>query len=784
MKYKKLISFLAFFLAVLSVYGQNPFILKSGEPVTIACGNSEEEVVHTALNLLNRDVESVFSTRIIVTPESKKGMIIVGTIGQSDLIDKAGVDLSPIKNKKEAFLLAVSSTGKLVIAGSDKRGTAYGVMELSRLIGVSPWEWWADATPAKKEIFQLPASYRNMQSPSVEYRGIFINDEDWGLTPWSWQTYEPSDVKGQIGPKTHERIFELLLRLRANTFWPAMHGCSVPFYFTPGNKEVADKFGIFIGTSHCEPMMRNTNGEWKRDGVGEYDYVHNSAHVLSFWEQRVKEVAGLDNLYTLGMRGVHDGAMNGAKTIEEQKAVLTKVLKDQRDLLTKYVNKDVTQVPQVFIPYKEVLDVYHAGLQVPDEVTLMWCDDNYGYIRHFPTAEERARKGGNGVYYHISYWGRPHDYLWLGTVHPSLVYQQMSLAYERGIQKMWILNVGDIKPAEYQVELFLDMAWNLEAVKQQGVAAHQRHFLEREFGKNRADRLQPVMQEAYRLAYIRKPEFMGNTRVEESLSIYNIVKDLPWSEEEITKRLAAYGHLSEEVEALGRLIPANRQSAYFELVKYPLQGAAQMNRKLLVAQLARHGKADWSRSDAAFDSIVALTTHYNALENGKWNRIMDYRPRNLPVFSRVERRLPIDSLASHRPHFRLWNGMDGTEGKPVACEGLGYEGKAAGIRKGESLAFTFEGCPSDSVEVEVRLLPTHPVEGGHLRFLLAVDDTEYAVSYATQGRSEEWKENVLRNQAVRRWVFPIGKEDKHRLTIKALDEGVVLDQILLYDIEH
>ena len=237
MKYKKLISFLAFFLAVLSVYGQNPFVLKSGEPVTIACGNSEEEVVHTALNLLNRDVESVFSTRIIVTPESKKGMIIVGTIGQSDLIDKAGIDLSPIKNKKEAFLLAVSSTGKLVIAGSDKRGTAYGVMELSRLIGVSPWEWWADATPAKKEIFQLPASYRNMQSPSVEYRGIFINDEDWGLTPWSWQTYEPSDVKGQIGPKTHERIFELMLRLRANTFWPAMHGCSVPFILHRATKK-------------------------------------------------------------------------------------------------------------------------------------------------------------------------------------------------------------------------------------------------------------------------------------------------------------------------------------------------------------------------------------------------------------------------------------------------------------------------------------------------------------------------------------------------------------------
>ena len=789
MKYKKLISFLAFFLAVLSVYGQNPFVLKSGEPVTIACGNSEEEVVHTALNLLNRDVESVFSTRIIVTPESKKGMIIVGTIGQSDLIAKAGVDLSPIKNKKEAFLLTVSSNGKLVIAGSDKRGTAYGVMELSRLIGVSPWEWWADATPAKKEIFQLPASYRNMQSPSVEYRGIFINDEDWGLTPWSWQTYEPSDVKGQIGPKTHERIFELMLRLRANTFWPAMHGCSVPFYFTPGNKEVADKFGIFIGTSHCEPMMRNTNGEWKRDGVGEYDYVHNSAHVLAFWEQRVKEVAGLDNLYTLGMRGVHDGAMNGAKTIEEQKAVLTKVLKDQRDLLTKYVNKDVTQVPQVFIPYKEVLDVYHAGLQVPDEVTLMWCDDNYGYIRHFPTAEERARKGGNGVYYHISYWGRPHDYLWLGTAHPSLIYQQMTLAYERGIQKMWILNVGDIKPAEYQVELFLDMAWNLEAVKQQGVAAHQRHFLEREFGKNRADRLQPVMQEAYRLAYIRKPEFMGHTREEEyHTNRYRIVTDMPWSRTFIQKRLEDYHNISDRVEKLTQQIPENRKDTYFQLVKYPVQAATEMNKKMLYAQFARHGEMDWSRSEAAYDSIVTLTRIYNTgyFNNSKWSRIMDHQPRRLPVFEPVKHSSVLEPILEECSPLYHWNTMDADKGTPIACENLGYEGRAAAIGKGTGLEFRFGSCPTDSIEIEVRLLPNHPVtDDGRLRFSVALDNcAPQVVSYHTKGRSEEWKENVLGNQAIKKIVLPISSKKKHKINIQALDEGVILDQILLYSISN
>lgn len=778
MKYKKLISFLPFFITALSVYGQHHFVLKLGEPVSIACSESEDKVVYTALNLLNRDIESVFSTHTSITSKSQKGTIIVGTIGQSKLIDEIGIDLSLIKNKKEAFLLTVSSNGKLIIAGSDKRGTAYGIMELSRLIGVSPWEWWADATPAKKDVFQLPAAYRNIQSPSVEYRGIFINDEDWGLTPWSWQTYEPSNLKGQIGPKTHERIFELLLRLRANTFWPAMHECSVPFYFTHGNKEVADRFGIYIGTSHCEPMMRNTNGEWKRDGVGEYDYVHNSARVLSFWEQRVKEVAKLDNLYTLGMRGVHDGAMNGAKTIEEQKAVLTKVLKDQRDLLVRHVNKDVTQVPQVFIPYKEVLDIYHAGLQVPDEVTLMWCDDNYGYIRHFPTAEERIRKGGNGVYYHVSYWGRPHDYLWLGTVHPSLIYQQMSLAYERGIQKMWILNVGDIKPAEYQMELFLDMAWNLEAVKQQGVTTHQRHFLEREFGTGLSEQLLPIMQESYRLAYIRKPEFMGNTRTEEKNPKFKIVSDLPWSEQEIKERLAAYKQLSDEVEQGWDILPLQKKETYFQLVKYPVQAAAQMNKKMLMAQLARHGRADWTESDKAYDSIVSLTQIYNT---PKWNRMMDFQPRRLPVFDRVERKMLLSDLPEKPQAVYRWNGADFAKEGSVVCEGLGYEGKAIAIAKNEDLTFEFSAWETDSVEIEVRLLPNHSIEGGQLRFTISLDGGKNeSVSYATKGRSEEWKENVLRNQAIRRFVLPIARGNSHHLVFTALDEGVVLDQICLY----
>ena len=735
--------------------------------------------MQTALKLFMRDYQSVFSASAAV--DARQGNIIVGTVGKSPLLKAVSADVSALTGKKQVFLLQVLPDGKLLVAGSDSHGTAYGIMELSRLIGVSPWEWWADVTPEKKTSFVLSAEYQTLQSPSVEYRGIFINDEDWGLMPWSSQTYEPSDIKGHIGPKTNARIFELLLRLRANTYWPAMHECTLPFFLTEGNRKVAEEYGIFIGSSHCEPMVCSAAGEWRRRGQGDYDYVNNSASVYKFWEDRVKEVAQQGNIYTLGMRGVHDGQMQGAKTVAEQKAVLERVLKDQRGLLQKYVNKDVTAIPQAFIPYKEVLDIYNAGLQVPDDVTLIWCDDNYGYIRHFPTAEERARKGGNGIYYHVSYWGRPHDYLWLGTFSPYLLHQQMKLAYDRGIQKMWVLNVGDIKPAEYQIELFLDMAWNIDEVNEIGVTAHLKSWLGREFGSNCAEELLPAMEAHYQLSYIRKPEFMGNTREEERDPKYKVIKDLPWSEQTISERLRSYTVLSDVVERMESNIPADRQDAYFQLVKYPVQAAAQMNRKILTAQLARHSKADWKQSDTAFDSIASLTQQYNSLQNGKWNRMMDFQPRKLPVFKRVEHTTATEPMVTDRKMLCKWNAMECTYGKPVPYEGLGYERKAAGICKGSSLTFAFDDYGKDSVEVEIRLLPSHPLDEKQLRFAISVDEAvPQTVSYETKGRSEEWKENVLRNQAIRKVTLPINKQASHKLVITALDEGVVLDQVILY----
>lgn len=644
----------------------------------VVCDTTEAPVVKVALDLLKRDCRSVLSGEI--SRSENTGNIYVGTWGESSVLQALAethqLDVAQLNEHKEAFLLNVLPDGRLVVAGSDKRGTAYGVLELSRMMGVSPWEWWADAVPEKKEEFRLPAGFRKLDYPQVAYRGIFINDEDWGLTPWSWKHYEPSERKGQIGPKTHARIFELLLRLQANTFWPAMHECSIPFFFTEGNKEMADKYAIYLGTSHCEPMMRNTNGEWKTAGKGEYDYVHNRKNVLSFWEERVKQLRHSDDIYTLGMRGVHDGKMQGAKTLEEQKKALTEILADQRRMLAKYKGKDLTKVPQVLIPYKEVLDIYQAGLQVPEDVTLMWCDDNYGYITHFPTAEEAARPGGNGIYYHVSYWGRPHDYLWLSTASPYLLYQQMKQAYEKGIRQMWILNVGDIKPAEYQTELFMDMAWNIGRVQQTGVTGHLSHFLSREFGAVSASALLPLLQEHYRLAYIRKPEFMGHTRTEEKDPKYKIVTDLPWSEGEIRKRLSLYQALEGRAEVWSRRMPETKRTAYFHLVQYPVQGASQMNKKCLYAQLARHGKADWQLSEQAFDSIVSLTHRYN---QGKWQGFMDYKPRNLSVYQRIPKSTTTDSLKSARSYLFKWNGLEAMEGNLLLCEGLGYEGMAAGI---------------------------------------------------------------------------------------------------------
>ena len=715
-------------LVTLMLHAQD-LTLKRGVDVTICMPPVDEPVASTALQMLGGDVRQVLEANLVPVKKAKKAQIVVA-------IDSA--------LPREGFRLRMVS-GRLHVQGADAHGLAYGLLEVSRLLGVSPWEWWADCAPEPHDV-TVPAEYLSEQSPAVAYRGIFINDEDWGILPWSG---------GLIGPATNERIFQLMLRLRANYYWPAMHEVSTPFFTIEGNREMAHKYGIYVGGSHCEPMGTSPAKEWQLRGVGDYNYVTNRENVQHFWAERLDEVKGQDMVYTIGMRGVHDGSMQGVKTPEDKLKYLQQVIDDQRAMLAAHVHPDVTQIPQVFVPYKEVLDIYHAGLRVPDDVTLMWTDDNYGYIRHFPDSVERARPGGNGLYYHVSYWGRPHDYLWLGTFSPHLLRQQLIEAYHRGIRQMWILNVGDIKPAEYQIEDFLNMAWEGVDATDEPIAL--RHFLGREFGTALADTLAAVMSEGYRLAFQCKPEFLGGTRTEEPDRAYwSTFRPVPWLHaDDVAARLAAYQRLSDAVEALAAQVPPHRRDAYFQLVQYPIQAAAQMNFKFLAAQ----------GQQQAYDSIVSLTHIYNS--NPRWQGIMDMAPRRLPVFGRVTAPLgypeaPAETVLFETDTWTL-------------------------IPLGDSLTFRLPAAASlpvsedgreEGLHLSVRLLPTHPVSGDHLSFSLSVDgDTPLVMHYETHDRSEEWKQNVLRNYALRTLPLPPLSSGTHTLTFRPLTEGVYLRRI-------
>jgi len=655
-QFYSLVRFIIIFAFITSCFSTNAQagkaipIVSGQTKATICIDKTETAVVHKAAQLFRDDVFAITGQQLAIQPQfSAKGTTIVaGTLGQSkpltQIIHKYKLNNDSVLGRWEAFsiqMIASGSNNIIVVTGNDRRGTAYGILELSRMIGVSPWVWWADVHPTKKSELSLEISNPIYQQPSVQYRGIFLNDEDWGLKPWASKTIEPET--GEIGPKTYGKIFELLLRLRANTIWPAMHECTTPFYFVKGNAAMADSFGIIVSTSHCEPLMRSNPLEWDHKTRGDYNFFTNKKSVVDYWNERLTETSNYENIYTVGMRGIHDGAMEGAKTITQQVEGLTDVFKVQREMLGKSLNKNADEIPQIFIPYKEVLDAYDAGLKVPDDVTLVWCDDNYGYMKRLSNEAERQRKGGSGVYYHISYWGRPHDYLWLGTTQPSFIWQEMQKAWAYGTRKMWILNVGDIKPAEYLTEFYLDMAWNINAVKANKISQHLENWLGKTFGTEHASGLKDIMNEYYRLAFIRRPEFMGWSQTEPTTKTKSTELNFAEFGDELHTRLKQYDRIEKQADSISKHIPAALKNAYFELVNYPVAGAAEMNKKWLNSQYANsfaafqlpEANTAKEKSLQAWDKIQQMTSYYNdSIEKGKWKYMMSAQPRKLPVFDK------------------------------------------------------------------------------------------------------------------------------------------------------
>ena len=797
MKRLSLLLLLCTVLSAVPLTAADGFRFAQGAAVTCYVGRQEAEVVHTAVGLLAADHRAVFGAEL--RPVAlKQAQVVVGTVAQKEmqaLARRHGIDVGALAGRHEAFLLRVVHEphvgARLLVLGSEGRGAAYGVVELTRLMGVSAWEWWADVTPLPMPELVLPAGYGHDDAPAVPYRGIFINDEDWGLTPWASQNYEPSQraarggdatpVKGEIGPHTHARIFELLLRLRANTFWPAMHECSLPFYHNPENQRMADRYGIVVSTSHCEPMMRNANGEWRQwaaDPKGErYNYVTHRDSVVRFWEERVAQLRSSDCIYTLGMRGIHDGRMQGARTIAEQVAALTDILADQRALLAKYIDRDVCRVPQQFVPYKEVLDCYRAGLAVPDDVTLLWCDDNYGYLTHLPTEAERRRAGGNGVYYHLSYWGRPHDYTWLGTQHPELIRSEMLRGYDHGIDRIWIANVGDIKPLEFEVQFFLDMAWCPEAFRaDDAVDAYVRRWYAVQLGADLAG-IERLWRKFYDLSWSFKPEWMGGTRTEEADRAYwGRPHDLPLTEPQVRRRLAEAGELAYLCTLHAADVPATRRDAFFELVEYPVMSVVAQNEKWLSAQLARHGAGPWWRAHAAYDRVVRLTDDYNTMLGGKWRGMVSCRQRGLADYLAV----PEDTAAVPMPEPAA--ARDNRAARPQLGQLVYASPSVVGMPVAPGSSLTFDVPSSaDTLRLDILTLPVHPADGRQTRYAVSLDGGEpVTVEFHTEGRSEEWKHNVLYNRALRSVALPAGADTSvHRLTLTALDEGVRLQRVYL-----
>jgi len=476
------------YIGEMPVVGWFPLVHQR-EAADICVGDDDWKVAQLAAADLALDVERVTGRRPALkytVAGLSAHAVLVGTIGRSrvidDLIKTGRLDVTDIRGQWESCIIATITdplpgvTQGLIIAGSDRRGTAYGVYELSRRIGVSPWYWWADVTPAHRDALHVSPERVKVDPPAVKYRGIFINDEMWGIRPWAAENFAPDEGLG-LGPKTYAKIFELLLRLRANYLWPAMHVRTTPFNCYPENKVVADDYAIVMGSSHIEPMLRNNiaGAEWDREGGGEWNYQTNAAAIRDYWGRRLEANGKYENVYTLGMRGKDDEPMKGGTTVREKITLMEQIFADQRNLLARYVNPDPTKVPQVFIPYTEVLGLYDSGMKVPDDAIICWPDDNFGYIRRLPTPAEQSRPGGSGIYYHIQWLnGATTAYTWLNTTPPALIWEEMNKAWEYGAKKLWVLNVGDIKPGEIGMEFLLDMAWNPERWRRDNI----RSFLE------------------------------------------------------------------------------------------------------------------------------------------------------------------------------------------------------------------------------------------------------------------------------------------------------------------
>ncbi|MBO8131320.1 MAG: glycosyl hydrolase 115 family protein [Candidatus Marinimicrobia bacterium] len=634
---KKEIFFTIFIISIINVntllsVEKNPYIKteykkgyfplvtrKHATPILIS-QNDYKSILKAARDL-SLDIEKVTDKKpkiIYNVAKKAKTLIIIGSLEKSNiiksLIKSKKIDTSDIKDRWETYKICIVKKpfkgikDALVIVGSDKRGTIFGIYDISLNIGVSPWYWWADVPIQHKDELYIPSDFVRVDSPKVQYRGLFINDEAPALSGWAYEKF------GGFNHKFYTKVFELILRLKGNFLWPAMWGRSF-FEEDTLNFKLANEYGIVISTSHHEPLMR-AHVEWRWHGEGPWNYEKNAEVLKEFWKEGVERSKNYECIYTIGMRGDGDEPMTEGTAIK----LLERIVTDQRNIIREVTGKDPSEVPQVWALYKEVQDYYDKGMKVPDDVTLLFSDDNWGNIRRLPPPGSKPRKGGYGMYYHFDYYGGPRSYKWLNTIQIERVWEQMHLTYVYGVRKIWIVNIGDIKPMEFPIEFFLDFAWDPTRWNAEDLPQYYKLWAKEQFPDEFADDIANILAKYTKYNARRKPELLSP----ETYSLFNY--------NEFERVVNEYNEVAKKAEEINARLPEKYRDAYYQLIIYPTLACANLNELYYtVAKNRLYAKQTRALTNylakkvkKLFEKDSLLSYKYNKeIANRKWNHMMD-----------------------------------------------------------------------------------------------------------------------------------------------------------------
>lgn len=798
--YLSIISLTCFAADTFVVFTPEPHhfpLITKGAPCSIVMDTAEDEGVKMAISNLQQDIRQVCNNQpALLNNIPAKRCVIIGNYHSAiiqKLIAAGKIDKEQLINKNEKFLLQVIAKPAdgvdeaLVIAGSDKRGTIYGIYELPKQMGVSPWYWWADVPVIQQEnVYIKPGIYTDGE-PKVEYRGIFINDEWPSFGNWAKAKF------GGINSKVYKHVFELVLRLKGNFVWPAMWGSA--FYDDdPQNGQLANTMGIVMGTSHHEPMAL-AQQDWKRRGKGEWDYNHNAQNLRDFWTYGIERAKNWESVITVGMRGDGDEPMSEGANI----SLLENIVKDQRKIIEKVTGKKAKETPQVWALYKEVQEYYDKGMRVPDDITLLLCDDNWGNVRKLPNLNEKPRSGGYGMYYHFDYVGAPRNSKWININPIPRIWEQMNLTYEYGVRKLWIVNVGDLKPMEYPITFFLDMAWNPEKFNAQNLQQHTENFCAQLFGSQYA-------KEAARILSLYAKY---NRRVTpETLN----AKTYSFNYGEWERVVDEYNALALDAHNLGFLLPATYRDTYDQIISYPVQACSNLY-NMYYAQAKNHALAakldpeanQWAdKVESCYLRDSLLSHYYNkVISNGKWNHMMDqihigYTSWNNPQKQIMPKviRVPekektytfqeIDGyVAMEAEHFTRAIAEGETSWSIIPDFGKTLSGVTTiPVTKTPEkmyLEYDIEMKKTGKVRVELLLAPTLNFNDNKgLSYAISFDgEKEQIINFNGhyKGGLGKWQANPIIES---RSIHQLDKKGKHTLRIRPLNPGIVIEKIMIH----